>query len=375
MTSPGETGGPLVAVIGGGQLGRMMGLAGISLGLRFRFLDPGADPPAQSVGELIRAPFDDEEALARLADGADVVTYEFENVPVGVAEALARWVPVFPPPSALAMAQDRLTEKEAFRRLGIATAPFRAVDSQEELEDAAAEIGYPAVLKTRRWGYDGKGQKLLRTPADLVGAFEALGRRPLLLEGFVDFRRELSAVAVRGRSGEVAFYPLSENLHREGILRVSRAPAPGVTPELQENAETLVQRVLEELDYVGVLAVEFFDAEDGLMANEMAPRVHNSGHWTQNGDGICQFENHLRAILGLPLGTVEALTPMAMVNLIGTVPESAALLEIPGVHLHLYGKVSRAGRKLGHVNVRGRDWAELEGRVERVLQVVERIDG
>ncbi len=231
-------------------------------------------------------------------------------------------------------------------------------------------MGYPAILKTRRWGYDGKGQQVLRERADVAGAFEAMGSRPLILEGLVDFRRELSIVAVRSAGGERAFYPLVENEHRDGILRVTRAPAPGVTPELQAQAEEMAGTLLDHLDYVGVVAVELFDTVDGLLANEMAPRVHNSGHWTQDGGATSQFENHLRAILGLPLGSVEPRGPSGMVNLIGELPPVDHLLAIPGVHLHLYGKEPRTGRKLGHVNVVGRTEEERDALLDRVRALV-----
>ncbi len=344
--------GPLVAVVGGGQLGRMLALAGIPLGLRFRFLEPNPDPPVAHLGEVIQAPYDDPEGLDRLVEGARVVTYEFENVPVEAARRLSRGAPVHPAPAALAMAQDRLTEKGAFRDLGIETAPFLPVDSRDALESAVAELGYPAVLKTRRMGYDGKGQVILRTPRDLDPAWEQLGGRPLILEGFVPFERELSVLAVRGLDGEIAEYPLVENHHEGGILVRSLAPAPGIGPELQATGREIAHRVLQHLDYVGVLAVELFQVGDRLLANEMAPRVHNSGHWTQDGALTSQFENHVRAILGLPLGPTRVRGERAaMVNLLGGVPPRTRILGIPGVCLHLYDKEPRPGRKVGHVNV------------------------
>jgi 5-(carboxyamino)imidazole ribonucleotide synthase len=358
--------GSLIGIVGGGQLGRMLALAGIPLGYRFRFLEPGPDPPARDLGEVVAAPYDDPDGLDRFARGLAAVTYEFENVPVEAARRLARLLPVHPAPPALEMAQDRLVEKEAFRRLGIGTAPFRAVDSLEELREGADELGLPGVLKTRRFGYDGKGQEVLDSPDALEPAWERLGGRPLILEGFVDFRRELSVLAARGHDGATACYPLVENLHADGILRESRAPAPGVSADLQEEARALASRVLEELDYVGVLAVELFDTAEGLLANEMAPRVHNSGHWTQNGAVTSQFENHVRAVAGLPLGAAEAVGRAAMVNLLGAVPDLGRLLELPGVHVHLYDKAPRPGRKLGHVNLR----AESEGELLELLEEV-----
>jgi 5-(carboxyamino)imidazole ribonucleotide synthase len=320
----------LVACIGGGQLGRMLGLAGLPLGLRFRFLDPSPDAPAREVGDLVVGDFADPDALARLGRGAAVVTYEFENVPVEAARALAP----LPPPRALELGQDRLVEKQLFARLGIPTARFGSLE----------ETGLPALVKSRRLGYDGKGQRRLDAPSE-VGEGE-------LAEEIVRFERELSIVAVRGRDGDTRFWPLAENTHRDGILRVSRAPAAGAP---QEEAEALATRLLDELGYVGVLALELFEAGGRLLANEYAPRVHNTGHWTIDGAVTSQFENHLRAILGLPLGATEALAQSVMVNLIGGVPEPEALLRVPGAHLHLYGKEPRRGRKLGHVTVVGAD--------------------
>jgi 5-(carboxyamino)imidazole ribonucleotide synthase len=276
-----------------------------------------------------------------------------------------------PPPAALEAAQDRVSEKTFFQQAGIGTAPFAAADSREELSQAVERIGLPAVLKTRRFGYDGKGQILLRSPDDVPRAWLALGGVPLILEGFVPFERELSLLAVRGRGGETAFYPLIENHHHEGMLRLSRAPAPGWTPQLQAEAEQHGKRVLDALGYSGVLAIEFFQtAGAGLLANEMAPRVHNSGHWTIEGSETSQFENHLRAILGLPLGSVAARGVSAMVNLIGTMPEPAALLAIPGVHVHHYGKAPRPGRKLGHVTIVASDAESLHERLARVQAIV-----
>ena len=316
----------LVACIGGGQLGRMLGLAGIPLGLDFRFLDPSPDAPAQAVGELLVGSYDDDLALRRLASGADVVTFEFENVP---AEA-ARGVGTVPDARALAPTQDRLEEKELFRGLGIPTPEFRFPQ-------------LPALAKTRRLGYDGKGQRLL-TSLDDLGEDE-------IAEEVIPFRRELSILTARSRAGETVFYPLVENVHRDGILRLSRAPAHDA-PEAE--ARDYASRLLDALGYVGVLALELFQLEDGrLFANEVAPRVHNSGHWTIEGARTSQFENHLRAILGLPLGSTETPEAVAMVNLIGELPQLERLLRVPGAHVHLYGKAPRAGRKLGHVTLVG----------------------
>jgi 5-(carboxyamino)imidazole ribonucleotide synthase len=360
-----------VGVLGAGQLGRMLALAGYPLGLRFRFLDPNPESPAAALGEFIAADYDDPDALRRFAEGLDVATYEFENVPASVADYLAGHVPaVHPHYAALAVSQDRLSEKQLFRRLGIPTAPFAAVDSEDDLARAVDEVGLPAVLKTRRYGYDGKGQFVLREAADVHRAWAALGGAPLILEGFVAFERELSIIAVRGRDGDIVYYPLSENHHLEGILRRTIAPAPGVTASLQARAEASARAVLEEFDYVGVLAIELFQRGDDLLANEMAPRVHNSGHWTIEGAETSQFENHLRAICGFPLGSTAPRGNAAMLNLIGNVPPREAVLTVEGAHLHIYDKAPRPGRKLGHVTVVAQDADQVAkrfGELERLV--------
>jgi len=314
----------IVGVIGGGQLGRMLALAGIPLGLSFRFLDPNADAPAGEVGELLVGAYDDPVLLDLLAAGADAVTYEFENVPVEGA----RRVGAIPEAAALEVAQDRLREKQSFRKLGIRTAKI-----DEEVEH------YPALLKSRFLGYDGKGQRLVETwPGTVPGH---------VLEERVEFDRELSLIAVRGRDGDTRFWPLVENVHDGGILRTSRAPALAAP---QAEAEEYARRLLDELAYVGVLALELFDVGGSLVANEFAPRVHNTGHWTIEGSATSQFENHLRAILGWPLGPTESRRSV-LVNLIGSAPRPEDVLAIPGAHLHLYGKEPRPGRKLGHVTL------------------------
>lgn len=304
----------------------MLALAGIPLGLSFRFLDPSPDAPAGEVGELLVGPYDDPALLDRLADGAAAVTYEFENVPVEAAQRVG----AVPDAAALEGAQDRLVEKQLFRRLGIPTARI-----EEEVET------FPAFLKTRRLGYDGKGQRLVET-------WQGPGPHHVLEER-VDFDRELSLLAVRGRDGDTRFWPLVENVHAEGILRTSRAPAIAA-PQEQEQAEEYATKLFDELGYVGVLALELFEAGGTLLASEFAPRVHNTGHWTVEGSATSQFENHLRAILGLPLGSTDS-RPSLLVNLIGTTPRPKDVLSIPGAHLHLYGKEPRPGRKLGHVTV------------------------
>lgn len=340
----------------------MLALAGIPLGYRFVFVDPSPGAPAAAVGEQLACGYGDplgHEALGT----CHVVTYEFESVPVEAAEALAARVPVFPPPFALRVAQDRLAEKNCFRWLGIGTAPFEAVDSLEDLTRAVETLGLPAVLKTRRLGYDGKGQFVLKQADQIAAAWAAVGEAPSILEGFVRFERELSLIAVRGRDGETAFYPLVENHHRQGILRKTIAPAPALTRDLQTAAEAYAMRILEHLEYVGVLALELFQIGSTLLVNEVAPRVHNSGHYSIEGSRTSQFENHLRAILGLPLGDTSPVSPTCMLNLVGTLPKSDAVLAVLDAHLHLYGKSPRPGRKVGHITVCASSEVELAARV------------
>lgn len=354
-----------VGILGGGQLGRMLGLAGRALGCELTFLDPNPDSPAAAVGELIVAGYDDSVGLGRLAQ-ADVVTYEFENVPAAAVRALEAQNHVFPGSRALEVAQDRLHEKTCFRELGIATPPFEPAATRQELAEALARVGLPAVVKTRRFGYDGKGQAVLRSEADVARAFEQLKGAPLIVEGFVDFRRELSIIAVRSRTGQTACYPLVENHHQGGILRKTFAPAPNVLPELAAQAQSYVEKLLGHLDYVGVLALELFERDGQLLANEIAPRVHNTGHYSIEGARTSQFENHLRAILGLPLGDTDVPEPCAMLNLIGVAPDPAAVLAVPDAHLHWYGKAPRPLRKVGHITVRAPDASTLAERVARL---------
>jgi 5-(carboxyamino)imidazole ribonucleotide synthase len=341
-----------IGILGGGQLGYMLALAGYPLGLHFRFLDPSPEAPVGRIAQRVTAEYTDQAALEKFASGLELVTYEFENVPVEAANFLAERVPVYPPPAALEAAQDRLAEKNLFRKLGVATADFAAVSSSSELDAALKTLGLPAVLKTSRMGYDGKGQWILRTAQDVAKAKSEMPRAKFILERFVPFTRELSVLAVRSRDGETAIYPLVENHHRSSILRLSIAPAPHLDPAIQHSAENVAHRVLESLRYVGVLAIEFFEYQGELLANEMAPRVHNSGHWTIEGAVTSQFESHLRAVLGLPLGSTGLTGHCAMLNLIGDLPESAEVLAVPDAHLHLYGKSPRPGRKLGHVTLR-----------------------
>jgi len=338
-----------IGIIGAGQLGRMLVLAGVPLGLRFSVFDRVAEAPAGAVAPLVTGDFEDEHAVASFAAGVDVVTFDWENVPVASARAAARTRRVLPSPRALEVAQDRLREKRLFTRLGIRVAPHAAVDDEAGLARAVRQVGLPGILKTRRLGYDGKGQYVLRGAKDLGPAWQALGGQPLLYEGMVDFECEASLIGVRGRRGEVAFYPLSRNVHVGGILAESRAPF--ARSRLQREAEACLRRIMTHLSYVGVLCVEFFVTRAGLVANEMAPRVHNSGHWTIEGAETSQFENHLRAIAGLPLGSTTERGHAVMVNCIGRMPTARAALSVPGLHLHDYGKAPRPGRKLGHLTL------------------------
>jgi 5-(carboxyamino)imidazole ribonucleotide synthase len=361
-----------IGILGGGQLGYMLALAGYPLGLHFRFLDPSPEAPVGRIANRVTANFNDEQALEKFSHGLRVVTYEFENVPVAAAKFLAERVPVYPPEIALEEAQDRLREKQLFRRLEIPTTEFVEIAKCEDLDAAVKQVGLPTMLKTCRMGYDGKGQWLLRTADDVEKARAEMPGVPLILEKFVPFTRELSILGVRGRNGEIAFYALIENHHRGGILRLSLAPAPNLTASLQQEAEHAARKVLEELGYAGVLCIEFFEIGGRLLANEMAPRVHNSGHWTIEGAVTSQFENHLRAILGMPLGSTAAVGVSAMINLIGEIPESAEVLNVSNAHLHLYGKEPRMGRKLGHVTVRADHFEKLQQRLSALPEFFRR---
>ena len=337
-----------IGCVGAGQLGRMLALAGYRLGLKFVFLDKSEDAPGGQIGDIILGEFSDPQKIAELASKVDLVTYDVENVPVEALAAIAK-DKFLPPVKALAAGQDRLSEKELFQALKIPTTKFRTVDSMAELEEAIHAVGYPAVLKTRRLGYDGRGQRVIYGPAELGAAFNALSGVPLILEEFIAFEREVSLIGVRNKHGEAAFYPLAENTHREGILRLSVAPYPD--KRLQSQAQKYVQRVMEHFDYAGVLTIEFFLRKGKLIANETAPRVHNSGHWTIEGAVTGQFENHMRAILGLPLGDTWPIGYSAMINFIGGMPGREDVLSVPGAHYHDYGKEARPGRKLGHATL------------------------
>ncbi len=354
-----------IGILGGGQLARMLALAGAPLGLRFLVVDSAEDACASQVAPLLRADWREFDRLADFAARVDVATFDFENVPAETAQWLTAHVPVFPNPRALATSQDRLEEKTLFGRIGLETPAFAAVDSRDELARAVERIGTPSILKTRRLGYDGKGQFRLKSPADVDEAWAALGGTPSILEAFVPFDRELSVVAVRSREGEFRTYPLTQNWHADGILSASLAPAPN-SEALAPLACAHAQRVAEELDYVGVFALELFVVGDRLLGNEMAPRVHNSGHWTIEGAPASQFENHVRAVLGLPLGDTRALGCNVMLNWVGELPPANPVLAEPRAHWHDYGKTSRAGRKVGHATICAEDAAEMHERLARL---------
>lgn len=357
-----------VGILGGGQLARMMALAGAPLGLRFLVMDTVADACAGQFAPLIVGDWRDQDALAEFASKVDVATFDFENVPAESAQWLAQRVPVFPSPRALAVAQDRLAEKTLFRELGIPVPDFADITSRADLDEAIDRLGTPCILKTRRLGYDGKGQFRIRSLADAAAAWDALGAQAatvgLILEGFVAFERELSVVAVRGRDGEFRTWPLTENWHVDGVLSASLAPAK-VDTALAEVAFAHARRLAEALDYVGVFALELFCRDGMLLANELAPRVHNSGHWTIEGSETSQFQNHLRAVLGLPLGDTRMLGMASMLNWIGVMPGASAVLREAGGHWHDYGKESRTGRKVGHATLRADSAGELAATLER----------
>ncbi|NLA67565.1 MAG: 5-(carboxyamino)imidazole ribonucleotide synthase [Gammaproteobacteria bacterium] len=358
-----------VGILGGGQLARMMALAGARLGLRFSVMDTSADACAGQFAPLVVGDYRDRDALAAFASGIDIATFDFENVPAGAAQWLSERVPMFPNPRALATSQDRLAEKRLFVELGIPVPAFIAVDSRDGLDTAVAELGTPCILKTRRLGYDGKGQFRIRDAADADAAWAALGGQAaaggLILEAFVPFERELSVVAVRSRDGEFRAWPLTENWHVDGVLSASLAPAD-VEPALAGRAEAHARALAEALDYVGVFALELFCRDGGLLADELAPRVHNSGHWTIEGAECSQFENHLRAVLGLPLGATRPLGRSCMLNWIGGMPDPRPVLAEPGGSWHDYGKSAREGRKVGHATLRADGDAALAGALERV---------
>ena len=354
-----------IGVLGAGQLGRMLALVGYPLAKTFVFYDMSGNPSA-GLGEVI---IDRDNAyLDDFLSRVDRVTYEFEHLPVHVAETIAKDKPVHPSPRALQVCQNREAEKALFGELGIPTPEWKIATSAESLKEAAESLGCPVVAKSNTEGYDGKGQAVLKSPEDAEAAWNSIGHPRLIVEKFVEFKREVSIIAVRSETGELAFYPMAENTHHEGILRYSIAPAPGVETAIQETAERYIKALLNELNYVGVLTLELFETEDGLVANEMAPRVHNSGHWTIEGAMTSQFENHIRAVSGHPLGNVAPRGVSCMVNIIGEHGDIERILELPYAHVHLYNKGERAGRKLGHINVLADSYEELVWRVRNCAQ-------
>ena len=356
MTEPLPSG-STIGILGGGQLGRMLSVAAARLGYRCHVFEPGAEPPAGQVADVVTtAPYTDEDALRRFADSCDVVTYEFENVPTGALDLIEAQVPIRPGREALRISQDRLTEKAFLQGLGLTVAAFADVTDAESMARAVADIGAPSILKTRRFGYDGKGQVRLAADTDAAAALAGMQGAPAILEGFVDFTHEVSVIAARGIGGEVACFDPGENMHRDGILRTTTVPAR-LSAVQRTDAVLMAGRILNALDYVGVLGVELFVTAQGLVVNEIAPRVHNSGHWTQNGCTVDQFEQHIRAITGWPLGDGSRHADVVMENLIGDdMDRVPALAREKGAALHLYGKAEvKPGRKMGHVNriVRG----------------------
>lgn len=348
----------------------MLALAGYQLGLEFRFFDPNSGAPVGQLGELVAADYSDHAALERFLQDVDVVTYEFESIPLAAVRFVAERVKVYPPLIALETAQDRLSEKRLFVELGVPTPPFEPVDSLDDLRRACSILGLPAVLKTRKLGYDGKGQVVIRDSSSIEAAWKYLGGTPLILEKFVPFQRELSVIGVRGPDGGEVFYPLVQNLHREGMLRKSIAPAPDIATDLAARGADYCRRLMDRLGYVGVLALELFEVDGSLLANEMAPRVHNSGHWTIEGAETSQFENHLRAVLSLPLGATTARGTSVMLNLIGRIPPWEQVMAVEGAHLHLYGKAGTEKRKVGHVTLVSDSPEKLAQRTAELLRLI-----
>ena len=345
--------GACIGVLGGGQLGRMLAVAASRLGLKAHIFEPSANPPAGHVADQVTtASYEDDAALRRFAQSVDVITYEFENIPTSALDILEQIRPIHPGRRALAISQDRLSEKEFLTGLGLKVAPYANVTTAAEAEAAAQSIGTPSILKTRRMGYDGKGQIRLKDASDMAEAWQAMQGAPSVLEGFINFSHEVSVIAARASDGQVACYDPGENVHREGILHSTTVPAT-LTGAQRMDAVLLTGQILNALDYVGVMGVELFVTTDGLIVNEIAPRVHNSGHWTQNGCDICQFEQHIRAVAGWPLGDGTRHSDIRMENLIGADMDRVPELRETNAALHLYGKSEvKPGRKMGHVNFR-----------------------
>ncbi|MDX1625557.1 MAG: 5-(carboxyamino)imidazole ribonucleotide synthase [Wenzhouxiangellaceae bacterium] len=358
-----------VGILGAGQLARMLAESGVPAGMRFVFLDPKDDPSAAALGEHLAAQWTDPAALDRLAE-CDFVTCDFENVPAEALDALGERTKVRPSASALAASQDRLEEKNRFRELGLDTPRYRAIDGRTDLAEAAEALGFPFVVKTRRLGYDGKGQRLIRSHEDLEPAWQALGDHALIAEEWVDFDHECAITAVRSASGELRCWPLTRTVHGGGILRLAMAPEPNAG-RLQDAAEDCVRRLAEDLDYIGCLTLELFAVGDRLLLNEFAPRVHNSAHWTIEGSTCSQFANHLRAVCDLPLGDADVRGAALMVNFIGELPDARPWLEVPGASWHDYGKQGRPGRKLGHATIAAAGVIELAQRFSAIRALLE----
>lgn len=376
MSTPAGTGEPVerVGIIGGGQLALMLAQSVEPMGVRCTVLDPDEGCCARAACDQIVGDYDDPDALRRLAECSDVVTYEFENVPAPAGEIIRPLRPIHPNPDALGYAQDRHLERTMFTDLGIAVPSYRAVDDVASLESALRALGTPAILKARSLGYDGKGQVLINDASLADEAFATIGSVPAIVDQFVAFERELSIVATRSIAGDIVYYPLSENVHRGGILRVSKAPARDVNAQLVEQARHAARQILNRFAYVGTIAVEFFQIGTGadatLVANEIAPRVHNTGHWTIEGAKTSQFENHMRAVMGMGLGSADPIGSSAMVNIIGDEPRPGALGAMPEAHVHMYGKSPRPGRKIGHVTLNAPSEGELDALLERFTRVI-----
>ncbi len=361
-----------LGIFGGGQLGRMLAMAALPLGVRCSFFDPAGDQcPAASLGPVFGSaaslPASSTDPLQKFAQSAPLFTYEFENIDPALVRSIAQHKPVMPGLASLELSRHRWEEKSLFTRLGIPGAAWRPISSLNDLSQAVRELGLPVVLKTATQGYDGKGQCVLRAPGDLENVWEKMAAQtPLIAEQWIAFQRELSLIAVRSRTGDTVFYPLVENTHHHGILSHTLAPAPRLTAALQQQAEDYCQRILQHTQHTGVLTLELFELDQQLLANEMAPRVHNSGHWSIEGAHCSQFENHIRALMGWPLGSTDCQRPTAMINLIGRLPDLPALLAIPELHVHLYGKTPRPGRKLGHLTLQADSLDTLQERMQAI---------
>ncbi|NVK22489.1 MAG: 5-(carboxyamino)imidazole ribonucleotide synthase [Kangiellaceae bacterium] len=358
-----------IGILGGGQLAQMLAQAGESLDMQFAFVAPEQDACAAPYGKHLMYPYLDPKAKEELENWADIVTYEFESIPVPLVEALEQVKPVHPSSQALTLASDRLNEKNMFNQQGIETAKFATVDSLQDLQIAVEKVGLPAILKTRRDGYDGKGQVVLRDQSQLEAAWESLSPVACILESMVNFKREVSIVASRNVDGDIAYYPLAENYHREGILRLSLSLQ---NDPKQKEAEEIIRKVMEKVGYVGTMAVELFDLGDKFAANELSPRVHNSGHWSMDGAIASQFKNHLLAIANQPLQDTSLQNATAMVNLIGAIPDKDLVAEIPNAVLYDYGKEPKPGRKVGHINISA-DGDNDEDFIPNVIKVLDMV--